>query len=136
MDIHFGNASSDGMRHVSPDVATKGRPAPVRIPVTVRRGVKVPEQVAGPSARDNLAKIAERLRKEDLREFAEEINRVVERNFDKRISFDVFEKTDELYVKILNRDTREVLKTIPPEEFLELAYRINEAIGMLFDQAS
>jgi flagellar protein FlaG len=37
-------------------------------------------------------------------------------------------------VRIIDRDNGEVIKEIPPESMVELSKKINEMIGILFDE--
>ncbi|MFH1021830.1 MAG: flagellar protein FlaG [Planctomycetota bacterium] len=54
--------------------------------------------------------------------------------FDRSIRFDTYGSTGQLYVKIVNGSTDEVIKTIPPENLLALSQRIDEAVGLLLDE--
>jgi uncharacterized FlaG/YvyC family protein len=46
----------------------------------------------------------------------------------------VFEESGELYAKVINKDTNEVLKTIPSEEALDLMNRVQDMVGLLLDE--
>ncbi len=54
--------------------------------------------------------------------------------FDKRISFDVYDDTDQMYVKVIDKETNKVLRTYPPEELLDAAARMHQVLGIIFDQ--
>jgi uncharacterized FlaG/YvyC family protein len=53
-----------------------------------------------------------------------------------RIGFAVQEETGKIYVKIVDKSTGEVIKTIPPEEFLKIAakfMRMRRTLGLVVD---
>lgn len=51
-----------------------------------------------------------------------------------QLSFTFHRETKSLIVKVIDPDTNKVIREIPPEELLELAARIQEMIGILFDK--
>ncbi len=54
--------------------------------------------------------------------------------FNKSISFAVYEDSGELYAQVINNETKEVMKTYPSKEMLEVMNRISKSIGMLIDK--
>jgi len=54
--------------------------------------------------------------------------------FNKRLRFYVNEEIDRVIVKVIDAETDKVIKEIPPEEIQRLVARIEEAIGLLFDE--
>jgi len=50
------------------------------------------------------------------------------------IQFSVHEKTKEIMVKIVDVNTHEVVKEIPPEKILDLIGRIMEMAGLIVDE--
>ncbi len=62
-----------------------------------------------------------------IKKALEEINR-------NELEFSVHEKTGKTVIKVVDRDTGEVIREIPPEELLDIAARIDEMVGMLFDK--
>ncbi len=48
--------------------------------------------------------------------------------------FSIHEKTREISVKVLNRDTKEVIREIPPEKVLDLVAKMWEMAGILVDE--
>jgi flagellar protein FlaG len=69
----------------------------------------------------------------ELRQSVENLNGIA-RNLRKNLRFQVFEETGELFVQVVDSDTGEVIKSIPPLELLETLYRISEAVGLLIDE--
>lgn len=70
---------------------------------------------------------------------SEELNEVIQEmrqyqgwgNFN--IGFDRDEATDSLVVKIIDRETGETLRQIPPEQILRIRQHMREVIGLVFD---
>ncbi len=70
---------------------------------------------------------------------SEELDRVLEEmrefrgwgNFN--IGFDLDKATHSLVVKIIDRDTGETLRQIPPDEILRIRQHMREALGLIFD---
>ena len=52
----------------------------------------------------------------------------------RRMDFQVDPDTHVVVVRIIDGTTEEVVKTIPPEQWLKLAQRFDETVGLLFDQ--
>lgn len=69
---------------------------------------------------------------ETLSAITEQLNDVMTA-FNKGLRFEVNEKIDALYVKIINKSTDEVIKTIPSEEVLRMMERMHSALGMILD---
>lgn len=71
--------------------------------------------------------------REDAENVAEVMNKVSEL-YNSQLNFEVFEGTDQLYVQIIDRNTKEVIKQIPPKEMLELSAKIKEMVGLILDK--
>ncbi len=54
--------------------------------------------------------------------------------FNRRLDFRIHEETHRVVVKVIDTETDKVIKEIPPEQILQLAARIQEMIGLLFDE--
>lgn len=52
----------------------------------------------------------------------------------KRLRFQLHDETERLMVQVLDAETEEVIREIPPEEMLDLASRIHEMIGLFLDE--
>lgn len=48
--------------------------------------------------------------------------------------FSIHEKTRQIMVKVLNRDTKEVIREIPPEKILDMVAKIWEMVGIIVDE--
>jgi flagellar protein FlaG len=84
------------------------------------------------AVQEKTSDIAER-QKDALKEAFSGLDNIMNR-FDKAISFAVYEESGELYAQVINNQTKEVMKTFPSEEMLDVMARINNSIGMLIDQ--
>ena len=54
--------------------------------------------------------------------------------FNKKLQFVVDHSSNEVLVKVIDKDTDKVIKVIPPEELQRLHRNLKEAIGLLFNE--
>jgi len=54
--------------------------------------------------------------------------------FNRKLQFVVDHSSNEVLVKVIDKDTDKVIKVIPPEELQRLHKSLKEAIGLLFDE--
>lgn len=54
--------------------------------------------------------------------------------FNKRLQFRIHEQTDRLIVRVVDKETEEVIREIPPERILDLVASIEAFLGLLFDE--
>jgi flagellar protein FlaG len=54
--------------------------------------------------------------------------------FNKKLQFVVDHRSHEVIVKVIDKETDKVIKTLPPEELQRLHTNLKEAIGLLFDE--
>ena len=50
------------------------------------------------------------------------------------MNFSIHEASGQVMVTISDEETKEVVREIPPSEFLNLAAKLDEMVGILFDQ--
>ncbi|KHF37832.1 flagellar protein FlaG [Halalkalibacter okhensis] len=50
------------------------------------------------------------------------------------IKFNIHEDLNRLYVQVVNKETDEVVKEIPPEEFLDMVASMLKHAGLIFDE--
>ncbi|MGQ9485453.1 MAG: flagellar protein FlaG [Desulfosoma sp.] len=50
-----------------------------------------------------------------------------------RLSFEIHDKTGDLVVRVLDKDTGEIIRQIPPEEMLKLREKLEELTGVLLN---
>ena len=61
-----------------------------------------------------------------------QLNEVLD-TFNRGVNFQVDDSTEEMYVQIVDRNSGEVLKSIPSKELLAVMARIHEVVGMMVD---
>jgi flagellar protein FlaG len=54
--------------------------------------------------------------------------------FNKKLQFVVDHNSNEVTVKVIDKDTDKVIRELPPEELQRLHRNLTEAIGLLFDE--
>lgn len=52
----------------------------------------------------------------------------------KRLHFSLHKETDRLVVRVVDTETDEVIREIPPEEVLDAAAKLRDLIGLLLDE--
>lgn len=70
---------------------------------------------------------------ERLKKMIAEMNRKIS-NSNEEAVFGVHEKTNRIMIKILDKDTKEVIKEFPPEKTLDMIASIWEVAGILVDE--
>lgn len=69
---------------------------------------------------------------EDMKEVARKLNET-NRRLDVSLRFDVDEDSGRIIISVTDKETNELIRQIPPEEVLEIAKRIHERVGVLFN---
>lgn len=69
----------------------------------------------------------------ELEEAVGQLNDVA-RLFNKQYSFSVDEDTNQYVIKIMDSDSGDVIRQIPPENLLKLSSRIGRMVGMFINQ--
>ena len=52
------------------------------------------------------------------------------------VRYRVDEDTDDLVITLVNRDTEEVLRQVPPDQILKMRQRLEEVMGLIFDSTA
>ena len=68
----------------------------------------------------------------ELRQFAEALDGVTQR-LNSDIRFNVDGDTGRVIAHIIDRESREVIRQVPLQELLDIAARLNDLVGLLFD---
>jgi flagellar protein FlaG len=71
--------------------------------------------------------------KEETLEGVEILNDTMEL-YNHKLHFEVHEDTKRLKVAIVDKETEEIIKEIPPEELLDMLAKIQDMIGILIDK--
>lgn len=70
---------------------------------------------------------------EDIGFIAEELNKSIA-VLNSSISFSIDEVTDSTVIKVVDNDTGDVIRQVPPETMLNLLQRMTEMVGLLLDE--
>jgi uncharacterized FlaG/YvyC family protein len=70
----------------------------------------------------------------DLAAMTEEFNHKINMIHNVDLQFSIHEGSGQVLVKVTDAGSGEVIREIPPSEMLDLAARLDEMIGLLFDQ--
>jgi flagellar protein FlaG len=104
------------------------------------RGLALPVQSELPVARASVSNNKERSIEEKRPDFSDFTNRVAEaqRNLNVMhamdLHFSVHEASGQTIVRVIDETTGEVVREIPSTEMLNLAAKLDEMIGLIFDQ--
>jgi flagellar protein FlaG len=90
------------------------------------RGGRTPE-------RPSIQEIVTELSRDEVETTVERLNEVLQ-ELGHRLAFDLYEGTDEFYAMLIDRRTRETVKTIPPEDILKFHAKLQEFVGALLDE--
>ncbi len=71
--------------------------------------------------------------KKAVQEHVDQLNQTL-RTFDKRFAFRVHEGTNRVIVTVLDVETEEVLREIPPEKILDIVAQIDQMVGIIIDE--
>jgi flagellar protein FlaG len=52
------------------------------------------------------------------------------------VCYQVDKKTGDLIIKLVDRDTQKVLRQVPPDQILAMRQRLEELLGVIFDQTA
>ncbi len=86
-----------------------------------------------PPKRDNYIRgpDARRLQREEAVEFTAELNKVFDQT---KLSFQVDDRSEKVVIKVIDKESNEVIRQIPSEEVVALRERVEHLRGMLFNQ--
>ncbi|MBW5448470.1 flagellar biosynthesis protein FlaG [Cohnella sp. CFH 77786] len=123
------------LRSVTGLSALQTLPAAQPSPVDPAQPAGAPVQHSLPSASDLLhkEKYDLSLSEQAVRKAIEKANKAME-GIDRRFEYSVHEKTGEVVVKVINKDTNEVVREIPNEKFLDLMAKLQELVGLNIDE--
>ncbi len=95
--------------------------APQRAPEATQRSSE-PTRPVGVSVAEEVAKVVE------------DVNAVVHQVASTKITFDIDEDTGRSVVRVLDKETGEVIRQVPPEELLTLVARMRQLSGLIFSE--
>jgi len=68
-----------------------------------------------------------------LQEGTEKLNEMT-RIFDRSFHFEIHEKSKRWMVQVINTETGEVVREIPPEKILDMVARLDQLVGLIVDE--
>lgn len=83
--------------------------------------------------KENIKKGNHEFNRYNLEKAVEETNSIIFKD-DNRFEIKVHERTGRMIVKLINKETDEVVKEIPPEKILDLVASIWDLVGILVDE--
>lgn len=95
---------------------------------TARNDRTVPEKPEAETVR------RDELSPEEIKRTVDELNRL-SGNFNEKVQFGYHENSNRIVVKIIDKDTNEVVSEIPSKYSLRLLEHIQESIGLLVDES-
>ncbi|MBQ9444452.1 MAG: flagellar protein FlaG [Lachnospiraceae bacterium] len=85
------------------------------------------QNLAGEQAQKNLE-----VQNEKIKNAVEELNKKIESHSE--AVFGIHEKTNRVTIKIVDKDTKKVIKELPPEKTLDMIAKVWEMAGILVDE--
>jgi len=70
---------------------------------------------------------------DDVMKVVNNLNNTINQ-FNKKVSFSYHEKTHRVVFKVINTDTNEVIREVPPKEMVKLLENIQEYLGVFVDE--
>ncbi len=95
------------------------------------KGVSVKEVKSGGSAQ---APPANSQQSADVPGVVSDINQLVSQVSTTKISFDIDEATGQSIIRVVNRETGDIIRQLPTEELLNLVSKMEQLRGLIFDQ--
>jgi len=86
----------------------------------------------GENTSDNL-ELTESISEKMLTGIVKEANKAI-MMYNRSLEFSVHEKTKDIIVRVIDTETKEVIREIPPEKILDLVASILEMAGLLVDE--
>lgn len=75
----------------------------------------------------------EKLSEKTIKEAIEDTNKKLE-STDRKFEFSVNEETNDIIVKVINKETDEVIREIPSEKILDMVAKMMELAGLFVDE--
>jgi flagellar protein FlaG len=93
-----------------------------------------PSQNNAQNLREELAELQESISAEFFDRFVQEANSRLMPD-DRKFAYDFHEATNRIVVRVVDRNTDEVIREIPPEKILRATEKMLELVGVLFDES-
>lgn len=121
------------------DVKAAAAPAPAKSDKVIKKDkiIQADSTERGSESKDSKADLETKLeiqepsRKDSIMRAVEQINR---RSKNSEAIFGIHDKTNRVTIKIVDKETKEVLKEFPPEETLDMIAKVWELAGLMLDE--
>lgn len=114
--------------------------------IDVGRGVTLPERPVSDrnttEGTEKATQVKEKPKEEEKELEREDVDKVLEflndssTLFNLSLRFKIHDESSKIVVSVTNADTDEVIRQIPTQEVLDLAERLNEMVGVLFNETA
>ena len=124
------------MESISGPGPARNGPPPVPPPTGERKAGRPsgrPVERPAPDDRSKRGTAEEEITREDLENAVRDANLDVA-SLNRSLKFRIHDGTGQLMVEIVDRDSGNVIRTNPPEEFLDLSVRMKEMVGFFLDE--
>jgi len=98
----------------------------------VRQSVEEYGKEMGARAENFEFKTSKILSSDEVENIIKEMNEFIQ-IFNPRIAFELDKETGKTVLKIIDAQTKEVIRQIPPEELLRISKRISELLGLIIN---
>ena len=68
-----------------------------------------------------------------LQKALEKVNKAL-KGIDTRLEYSVHKETGDIMVKVINEETKEVVREVPPEKIIDLVVKLQELSGLIIDE--
>ena len=92
------------------------------------------KEIAQKAKVDVKAEAAEELEPSKLTELVTDVQKNVNMIHGVDLEFSIHEASGEIMVTVMDGSTGEVIREVPPSEILDLAAKLEEMVGLMFDQ--
>ena len=83
--------------------------------------------------KDNVTSAREEIPREEVEQAAEKLNRLMGL-VERRLKFEIHDKSHRVMVKIIDEKSGEILREVPPKKILDMLSSFDEYIGLLIDK--
>jgi len=103
-------------------------------PFTIPRGDNLAILEDGlKNAKSSHQEIVPSIGEQQFNDMIERSNKAL-RGLDTHLKLSVHQKTHQIVVKVMNTETNEIVKEIPPEKLIDLMYNLCEQLGLFVDE--
>lgn len=99
----------------------------------VQEKTDLPLKVIQPKSETNTNQIPDKFSEAFIRKAVEKVNQNMQEN-NRSVEFKIHEKTNEIIIKIIDSNTKEVIREIPSEKILDMFANMLEMAGLLVDE--